>query len=384
MRSLTLAGIFLLLLGALYGLWQHRFERVPEFPTLRLSDLRATANPSPGVDWLGPETGSGLRLRVGQTHSKVVAHVDLPEIKAVDFLHVRFQVSAANLRPGKQKWEDGRGLIEWHPQAGDSAWENNPFCSVRGSQTSGVMEMVLRPDRPPAIPALRLENLGISGDLELTLFEATVLRERRVWKIGRWFLLAGWLAWAVAWIGPRGKAARIRALLASAIWLVMGLYFVVPGPWKNVMSFAGPFQIGPETTVAPDLSAPASGPAAATIQGSSANPTVLESVGEIPDQGDFTLRFKRYAANARPLLHIILLFAPTLAMACLVGRKPARSLAVLLASAIETAQLAFGYGFDWVDVFDLASDAGGIALGLWLYGRLKQRGWAAPWLPRES
>lgn len=379
MRPLTLAGTFVLLLAALYGFWQHRFERSPGYPTLRLSDLRTTASPSPGVEWLGPETGPRLRLRVDEVHSKVVARLDLPDIKAVDFLHVRFQVSATNLRPGQEMWEDGRCVIEWHPQAGGPVWENNPFCSVRHSQTSGVAEMVLRPDRPPAIPALRLENLGTSGDLELTLFEATVLRERLVWKIGRWLLLAGWLAWAVVWIGPHGKAARIRSLLAAAIWLVMGLYFVVPGPWKDVRSFAGPFQIGLETAVAP-----VSRPAAATINRSSAKFTVLESVGEIPDQGDFTLRLKRYAANARPLLHIILLFAPTLAMACLVGRKPTRSLAVILALAIETAQLAFGYGFDWVDVFDLASDAVGIALGLWLHGRLKHREWAAPWLPRES
>ncbi len=384
MRRLTLTGTFLLLLGALYGFWQHRFERAPGYPTVRLSDLRAIASPAPGVEWLGPETYPRLRLRVDQTHSKVVARVDLPQIQAVSFLHVRFQVSPTDLMPGKETWQDGRCVIEWHLQARGSAWENNPFCSARHSEASGIVEMVLRPDHPPAIPALRLENLGTSGDLELSMFEATVLRERRVWKISRWFLLAGWLAWAVAWIGPRGKTGRLRPLLASAIWLVMGLYFVVPGPWKDVRSFAGPFQISPDPPAVPDFSAPASRPAAPAIYRSSAKFVVLESVGKIPDQGDFTLRLKRYAANARPLLHIILLFAPTLAMACLVGRKPARSLAVILALAIETAQLAFGYGFDWVDVFDLASDAVGIALGLWLYGRLRQREWSATWLPRES
>jgi glycopeptide antibiotics resistance protein len=99
----------------------------------------------------------------------------------------------------------------------------------------------------------------------------------------------------------------------------------------------------------------------------------LESVGKIPDQGDFTLRLKHYAANARPLLHIILLFAPALATACLVGRKPARSLAIMFAFAIESAQLAFGFGFDWVDVFDLASDAVGIALALVAHSHLKPK-----------
>jgi glycopeptide antibiotics resistance protein len=60
-------------------------------------------------------------------------------------------------------------------------------------------------------------------------------------------------------------------------------------------------------------------------------------------------------------------------MACLVGRKPARSLAVILALAIEAAQLAFGYGFDRVDVFDLASDAVGIGLALIVHSSLKRK-----------
>ncbi len=106
---------------------------------------------------------------------------------------------------------------------------------------------------------------------------------------------------------------------------------------------------------------------------SPAHPAALESVGKIPDQGDFTLRLKHYAANARPLLHVLLLFAPALAMACLVGRKPARSLAIMFALAIEAAQLAFGFGFDWVDVFDLASDAGGIGLALMAHSYLHQK-----------
>ena len=373
MRRLTLLGTFVLLLGALYGFWQHRFERAPGYPTVRLSDLRAIASPAPGVEWLGPDSGPRLRLRVDQTHSQVVARVELPGINAVNFLHVRFQVSPTKLLPGQEIWEDGRCLIEWHSQGGGGDWENNPFCSARHSEASGIVEMVLRPDHPPAIPALRLENLGISGDLELSMFEATVLRESWIWKTGRCFLLAGWLAWAVAWIGPRGKSGRLRPLLASAIWLVMGLYFVVPGPWKEVRFFGKPFQIGPESAAVADHSLSAARPDRPTVDLSSANPAALESVGKIPDQGDFTLRLKHYAANARPLLHLLLLFAPALAMACLVGRKSAASLAVVLALAIEAAQLAFGYGFDRVDLFDLACDGVGIGLALIAHSSLKRK-----------
>ena len=364
MRRLTLAGTFLVLLAALFLLWQYRFERSPEFPTYHLADLRAAASPSPGVEWLGPETLPKLRLRVDQAHPRVVARLDLPEMKAVDLLHLRFQVTASKLRPGKEFWEDGRCLIEWHPQSGGTEWENDPVCSVRHDQATAVAEQVMRPDQAPAIPALRVENLGRTGDLEISVFEASVLQERTVWKIGRCLLMAGWLAWAVAWIGCRGKCGFVRSLFAASIWLVMGIYFVVPGPWKGVRPLGGPLQIGPEIAAFHAAAAPAPVPQNTSRNQPSASPVVLDSVGKIPDQGDFTLRLKHYAKNARSMLHVALLLGPTLLIACLVGRKPARSLAIILALAIEAAQLAFGFGFDWVDVFDLACDAAGIALAL--------------------
>ena len=361
MRRFILLGTFLLLVTGIYFLWQHRFERSPGFPTVRLADLRATSLPPPGVEWLGPETQPRMRLRVDPAHPRVVARLALPGFQAVDLLHLRFQLAATNLTPGKQDWEDGRCIIEWHSPSGGAGWENNAVSSARLNQIQAVDEWVTRPDHSPAIPALRVENLGTGGDLELSVFEATAVRETWVWKIGRWILMLAWLGWAVAWIGNR--ASFIRALLAATVWLVMGLYFVVPGPWKLYHSMGSTFPIGPEIT----------SHQAVTAQPRTDSPMAPISVGEIPDQGDFTLRLKHYAANARPLLHIILLWGPTLLIACLVGGRPARSLAIILAIAIEAAQVAFGYGFDSSDIFDLACDAAGIALALLVYRHLKRR-----------
>jgi hypothetical protein len=370
MRRLTLFGTFFILLAALYFLWQHRFERSPEFPILRLSDLRALTKPFAGVEWLGPESDPTLRLRVDPLHQPVVAHFDLPNMTALDWLHVRYRISAKNLKPGPKRWQDGRCLIEWHPRTGGSPWENDPFGSARYSQVGEVSERIMRPDCSPAIPALRLENLGAAGDLELSLFEATVLRESLIWKIGRGFLLVGWLGWAIAWIKSSGTVGFIRPPLAAVIWLLMGIFFVIPGPWKDARSLMGSFQIGQEIATARDATVSTSRPEMSAMDLTSVGPVVLESVGEIPDQGDFTLRLKHYAQRARPLLHTLLLFAPTLAIACLVGRKPACSLAIILSLAIEAAQFAFGFGFDPGDVFDLVNDAVGIALAIWLYGKL--------------
>lgn len=367
MRRLILPLTFLTLVAAIYLLWQHRFERSPGFSTLRLADLRAKHEQLPGVEWSGPESQPRLRLRVDPIHPvPVVIRLDLPGMQAIDLLHLRLQIFATNLTPGKQVWDDGRCIIEWHSPTGGAAWENNPIGSARHNDLGDVAEWVSRPDQPPAIPALRVENLGTGGDLVISVFEATAVRETWIWKIGRWWVMAAWLVWVVAWIGK--KVNFIRSLLAASIWLVMGLYFVIPGPWKLYHALGPSFPIGTEVASPPRIVSPD------TISSSLAP---LASVGEIPDQGDFTLRLKHYATKARPLLHIILLWAPTLLIACLVGSKSARSLAVILSLAIEAAQVSFGYGFDWGDVFDLACDATGIALALLVYRHLKR---FTPWV----
>ena len=362
MRRYILPLTFLALVAAIYFLWQHRFERSPGVPTLHLADLRAAYGQLPSAEWLGPETRPRLRLRVDRSQPRPVAtRMDLPGMKAIDLLHLRLQFAATHLTPGKQVWNDGRCIIEWHSPAGGDEWENNPVGSARHNHLGDVEQWVTRPDQPPASPALRLENLGTGGDFELLVFEATAVRETWLWKIGRWLLMAAWLAWAVAWIG--GKTNFIRSVLAASVWLLMGLYFVVPGPWKSYHSIGTPFNIGKEVSSQPR--------AVSSIPISNIH-TPLASVGEIPDQGDFTLRLKHYATHARPLLHIILLAVPTLLIACLVGAKSARSLAVILALAIEAAQISFGYGFDWGDLVDLACDATGIALALLAHRYLRR------------
>ena len=373
MRRLTLPGTFLLLLAALYVLWQYRFERSPEFRTCDLADLRAASQlPSKG-DWTGSESGPRLRLQAGPSRKGVVARLILPIDRPVDFLQLRFRASAFSLVPGREFWEDGRCLIEWHSPGEGLKWENDPFCSAQYDQTGEITEIVMRPEKPPATPVLRVENLGVSGDYELSVFEATVLRERLVWKIGRWFLLAGSLAWAIAWIQASAKPDFFRSLLAASTWLLMVVYFVIPGPWNDVRSIVMPFQTGDE------IKASQGAPESGDVKGIQrrnfppVDPETIESVGKVPLKGDLALRLKLYAQKARPLLHILLLFAPTFIIACLVGRKPATSLCIILALAIEAAQLAFGFGFDWVDVFDLASDVIGILLALVAHHRLKRR-----------
>jgi hypothetical protein len=372
MRRLTLLGWFLVLNAALFWLWQYRFERSKRFATCELADLRVASQLPQGGGWEGPESKPRLRLQAPLGHSGVATRLMLPISQPVDFLHIHFRASAKKLKPGPEFWEDGRCLIEWHSPGGHLKWENDSFCSARYDQTSELTEVVMRPERAPAIPVLRIENLGVSGDFELAMFEATVLQERLVWKIGRWFLLIGWLGWVIAWIGPNRKISILRSFCAAMICVLMAIYFVIPGPWNDVRSLVGPFQLGPKIMAIPVSEEPLGKMEIASLNSSLWSSGAVPSVGRIPIRGDFSLRLKLYAQKARPLLHVLLLFIPTFMIACLVGGKPATSLAIILSLAIEVAQLAFDFGFDWLDVFDLLSDAIGILLALWAYRYLKE------------
>lgn len=351
-------------------LWQHRFERAPDIPVFRLGDLREMTAPADGFE----RSESGVRLRFVRPDSPVVALLAFPGIPPVEFLNVRFFMKARDLKLGREFWDDGRLIIDWHPEAGGPV-ENDSVHSVRWEDPGADHEFVMRPKQGHAVPFLRLEHRGRDGEFELRRFEAIALRETAWWKIGKWILMAGWLAWAFAVVRGLGVRHRVRALLAATVWLVMGVYFVVPGPWKiqrPMISTA--FEIGPEPAsvrvpVSPQLPNKVDGIRPAGLE--------LASVGRIPVKGDLALRIKLHLTKLRPFLHTLLLFFPAFVIAALVGWRPSLILCVVFALAIEGAQAAFGYGFDGIDAWDLVSDAFGIAGGLlaarWVFGWLESR-----------
>ena len=368
MRRVVLLGSGLALIAALGVLWTYRFERTPGWPVWQLADFRAAAPQIPGVEWAGPPDHPALRMRVDADHPPAAARLAIPGMPAVARLHLRFRLTSRGLIPGREPWADGRLLVEWHPPDGGAAWENNPCASIRYDNRSDLAELVIRPQRSPAVPALRMEHLGRAGEFDLTDVQITVVQERTAWQIGRWFLGFGWLAWGVAWIRSWPGIRWWRTVAASAIWLLMGMNCVVPGPWQTPRAMAPGFQIG-EGRARPAEPAHAAMAAPAVLISSGA----LPALGEMPGQGSWLLRVKLHIAQARAFLHALLLFGPALAMACLVGRRPALTLAVMLAIAIELAEIAFGFGFGWDDALDLFNDGIGIALALWVYQKTRGR-----------
>jgi hypothetical protein len=375
MRRLFLATTFLLLIAGLLAIWRFRFEHIPETAAVTLTDLRQAAQVMPpGVVWQGTLEKPTLHLTVDSVHPRVGMRMPLPGFPAMGALLVRFRMDAENLKRGSQEWEDGRALIEWRSPDGVVGQETDPVCSLRDNDVSGDLSLVLRPSSGSSIPVLRVEHLGRGGEFSISNLEMIPVRERAIWRLGRWAMLGAWFLWILVLLSGPERRPVWRKLLAAGICLGMGLQFSVPGPWKTLRPLVTGFEIG-ETGSSPKL-APSHlregnvVPAQAVPQSTPSE----EVLGMVPLQGGWIMQAKHRLELLKPLIHAMLLFFPMLLITCLVGRKQALPLAIGLAISIEAAQAAFGFGFDWGDVFDLVNDAVGIALALWVYGRLKERG----------
>jgi hypothetical protein len=292
--------------------------------------------------------------------------VALPGATAVDWLHLRFRMHGRGLEQGVEKWQTGRFIIEWHSPGAFSAAELDPIAGVRDDDLSASTGIVAKPADGPAVPALRLEHLGKAGEMVVSEMEILPVRERAAWKYGRLLLAAGFLGWLYLCTRIRPPASRVRRLLAASLWLGMCLHFVIPGPWKIQQSLHGGFRLGNTTTERSMEAAVSSTPL-------EIDSGAVVASGRLQTQGSLALRVKNLFVLMRPVLHMLLLLAPTLASAWLIGPRATLALAAMFTISVEASQLAFGYGFDWIDVTDLATDAAGIALGLWL----------AVWIPRR-
>lgn len=363
MQRAWLGGTSVVLVACLVAIWTFRFEPAPGFAVVTLADLRRAAGHNPGVTWSGPPQNTTLRLQVEPGGPPVAVRLTIPDLPAVEMLHVQFRMAAHGLLLGPARWADGRMLVEWHAADGPPHWEADPCGTIRGDKRSGMQTLVIRSRHGPAVPAMRFEHLGRAGNYEVTDLTITVVRERMWWKAGRWLLLAAWFLWGVAWVKSWPGVATWRACGAAAVALGMALTIAVPGPWRAQRPIIVPFRIGNPPPAATAAIPPATRPAAVTPP----TPGPVPAMGKITERGGWVLLVKRQLTKARPLLHVLLFLGPTLVLAILARPPAARSLAVMLALATESAQAAFGYGFDWIDVLDLLLDGAGILLALRIY-----------------
>lgn len=371
-RAILLIAGFLGLLAILVAMWAHRFEAVADAPVWDMASLRGEVANIPSLHWR--ETSRGPAIRLAADDGGAAGRIALPAMPAVDFIRLRGRLTAYDLTPGPEDWQCGRLIVEWRPASGGDP-DLDPVTAAKYGLTSGDIDWILHPLEGPAVPVIHLGHNGKTGEVELSKLAITVVKERALWRYGRWPLALAWLGWAYLWVRSWRGVSKVRAFAAAVLVVVLGVKLMVPGPWRALTGLVVPFEtpVPAGEVIAPGRSAES----AATRSVKPIASTEVAPLGKIAEQGDWVLRVKLLVRNARPLLHLLMLMAPALALILLLGPRAGASTAACVALSIEAAQTMFGYGFGWDDVGDLACDALGIALALWLATR---RGF--PWLRR--
>lgn len=339
------------------------------------------------------DEGRAIRLRFrkdnGDPH--VVWVLPLASLGAMEALHVRTAVAAQGLRVGKMPWDDGRILIQWQSAVSAANEEMDPLASARDDQEIRSFEQVARPDSGNARPVLRLEHLGAKGDFLIKELELTPVRTTWLWRKMEWFLPLLWLGLVLAALSRRREQGRmLRPVLAAGLWLVVVLIFAVPGPWKSIHPIFGGFSLAVPAamTVAASPPAQTARPVSGTSTDQPGRPSAItnapesapaQASGRILPNGGWLVALKMRLIHARPLLHALLLFLPTLCFAILLDPKRAMWLGLSIMMAIELAQVGFGFGFDRIDILDILADATGVFAALWVHRR-----WIAPRFRRDA
>lgn len=368
---MILAATFALLIAGLLGLWCYRFERLPGTRSLSLEELRVLSPQlPPGAEWTGDSSSSTLRLTVGPNQPRIGVSFPLRDFPPMEALFVRISIAARGLERGPQEWDDGRVMVEWRSPDHQERQETDPIGSLRDSERIDNVSMAARSSSGNSVPVLRIEHLGRSGEFEMAHLELIPIQERGIWKFGRWLLLLLFFFWFWFAVSGRSGIPAWRRVASICIWLSMSVYLAIPGPWKTLRPLIADFRLGePSAHQAFNNSVTPTVDLASKAPRSPRSTVTPPDFGKIPLHGSWIVQLKQKLAMVRPLLHACLLFVPTLVFAVLLGPRLALALSAGLALSIEAAQTAFGFGFDWVDVLDLMTDAIGILGAIWVFGR---------------
>jgi len=284
------------------------------------------------------------------------------------WLFTRFRVVADGLEGGAEKWQTGRMFVRWIVRDGGDT-KVSGLHSAAGDHDSGMMTLAVRRPADRAIPRIQIENLGVSGTYRVDFLEVTATTQRLHWKVLRALIPLGFALALAALIFAPGRAPLRRVLAAAAVWVVAAMFYSIPGPWEGVRPLAMPLQMAASGTIAesPGRSLIPAGPGPAESE--------EMTMGRLPDPDHIGLKIKTYLPFLRQLLHVLVLFAPTLLIAIFVDARRALALGLALSFSIEGAQFLYGFGFGLDDADDLVFNTIGILAALWLRFRLLPRLW---------
>jgi len=350
--------VFPLSVGTLL-LWQQRFKR-------QESGLQVTLENLIPISQRAKELfrGNGrevVRMDAAPTGAEQVAIFAIPYQEPPECLHIRIHALSKELLPGANPWENGRTIIEWHDPQGMQPISYQPINSAQFDTVDKSRPFVIKAAFPGAIPRLRIEHLGDDGTYEVRQLILQPVNESDLWKFGSQVLVVFWLAWVVMLSRNNKKPALWRGLLTGMIFVTMGYFLAVPGPWKIIRPLGLEFNLAEKNFKSI---------ATSDVSPSKIDHAPVAILGKMDVQGSFLFKVKLYLSAIRPVLHGILFMVPAFIVAWLIGKKISIILLIIITLVIEISQVLFGYGFDLLDVFDIIFDVSGIALGIWMYSKM--------------
>jgi hypothetical protein len=361
----VLCGVCLLL--ATCVVWNSRFEYA-DFPSVwETCTLAVGVRKIEGLSFSQNGASPSVRVARSPAGKPFAALLPLPGAGVVPGLMVSAVLRGEGLQPGKHPWEDGRLIIEWRSAVDGATILREPVASVRDDLSARIRGSVFLPRGEGWVPWLRVENLGASGAFRISDLRIAAVRERSIWRTGKFFLIAAWGLW-IGWLVKRPPPCSKRVpVVCAVLWVFLAINMVLPGPWTELRSLILPFRLG-------DMPEGSSGVAesGSLRRGLSVEEgrTVAPASRLIEHRG-WLLNVKALLERLRPLFHAAALAVPAFLFAIMAGWRVALLLAGMLALGSEAAQTAFGYGFNLTDVADLLCDAAGIGMALWIASLMK-------------
>jgi hypothetical protein len=381
-RPAAISG-YLLALFALcaltWALWQWRFIPVAGSPALTLEYTPEGVTRTP----TGPVVMDGKTLTLSAGGEIPRVEYRWTETPPARYAHIAMEVSCRGIEVGKMPWDDGRVVLGWKDGAGMTVAGHLPLWSARGNHPLQFRDMVVPLGRNGTLPRISIENRGSAGEFTVQSFQVQPVEQRPGIPIAVGGILLGWLALSFfgmkQWVAE-ARVPGLRIALAAALWVGFAWVSCFPGPWIPFRPVGQHFPIPAvpppaETKPAPappvpTMSAPVAEarPPIATPVASAPAPAVPVATPERLEGGLFRWFLNQLPYLKRPI-HFVAFAVLTTLLALLTGNWRAIWPALTLAAFSEFCQWAFGFGFEWGDVLDLALDSAAVFAGILVWGR---------------
>ena len=344
----------------------YRYKSLGADQRITLAGLKLHNSKLPeGADWIEDSDGLALRVRSGIARSHTAIKFRLPLTEPVEALHLRLDMSGQRLIRGKDIWEEGRVLIQWLPPDASKEAVIDGVSAVSDNEEKHDVSVVVRPPQNTGFPVMLIENLGDGGDLLISGLEISLVKQRSGWLLVDGAMITLWILWLVGVMAGRKKMTLIRRSSAAGVWVVLGVLFAFPGPWKTLHPMFVPFALEAKTDGSYEEPSKELDTSRLLVS--------YDAADKMDAQEGLIIHIRHQLKKLRPLLHIGFVFFATIGFLWLVGVTRAIWLSAGLVVAIEACQFGFGFGFDWQDVSDLICGVIGIFFACQIYAKLSER-----------